>query len=89
MWPKTQIVPVAVRLHLRQIPLYPLQIGYKKRGQSGIEVSDWWPHLSTCIDDLAVVRSMWTTDNDHAAQLQFHSIGAVSLAILILQQLRC
>ena len=22
---------------------------------------------------LAVVRSMWTTDNDHAAQLQFHT----------------
>lgn len=53
--------------------LYPLQIGYKKRGQSGIEVSDWWPQLSDCIDDIAVVRSMWTTDNDHAAQLQFHT----------------
>ncbi|MFP6767422.1 MAG: DUF1501 domain-containing protein, partial [Planctomycetaceae bacterium] len=34
---------------------------------------DWWPHLSTCIDEIAVVRSMWTTDNDHAAQLQFHT----------------
>ncbi|MHC4880056.1 MAG: DUF1501 domain-containing protein, partial [Planctomycetota bacterium] len=38
-----------------------------------IEVSDWWPHLSECVDDLAIVRSMWTTDNDHAAQLQFHT----------------
>jgi hypothetical protein len=53
--------------------LYPLQIGYQKRGQSGIEVSDWWPNVSQCIDDIAVVRSMWTTDNDHAAQLQFHT----------------
>ena len=53
--------------------LYPLQVGYKRRGESGIEVSDWWPHLSECIDDMAVVRSMWTTDNDHAAQLQFHT----------------
>jgi len=53
--------------------LYPLQIGYQKRGESGIEVSDWWPHVGDCIDDLAVVRSMWTTDNDHAAQLQFHT----------------
>lgn len=53
--------------------LYPLQIGFKKRGQSGIEVSDWWPHVGECIDDIAVVRSMWTTDNDHAAQLQFHT----------------
>src|SRR3989442_1281257 len=53
--------------------LYPLQVGYGKRGQSGVEVSDWWPHLSECVDDMAVIRSMWTTDNDHAAQLQFHT----------------
>lgn len=53
--------------------LYPLQVGFAKRGQSGIEVSDWWPHVGACVDDLAVVRSMWTTDNDHAAQLQFHT----------------
>ncbi len=25
--------------------LYPLQVGFKKHGQSGIEVSDWLPHL--------------------------------------------
>ena len=50
-----------------------MQVGYRKRGQSGIEVSDWWPHVGECIDDIAVVRSMWTTDNDHGAQLQFHT----------------
>ncbi len=53
--------------------LYPLQVGYKKRGQSGIEVSDWFPHIGSCIDDIAVVRSMWTTDDNHGAQVQFHS----------------
>lgn len=53
--------------------LYPMQVGHQKRGLSGIEMSDWWPHLATCVDDLAIVRSMWTTDNDHAAQLQFHT----------------
>jgi hypothetical protein len=53
--------------------IYPLQIGFGKRGQSGIEISDWWPHLGSCIDDIAIIRSMWTTDNDHGAQLQFHT----------------
>src|SRR4051812_41259300 len=53
--------------------LYPLQVGFRKYGQSGIEVSDWWPHLSECVDDLAVVRSMYTTDDNHGAQTQFHS----------------
>jgi hypothetical protein len=53
--------------------IYPLQVGFKKRGQSGIEVSDWWPHVGGCIDDIAVVRSMWTEDSNHGAQLQFHT----------------
>ncbi|MEX2213976.1 MAG: DUF1501 domain-containing protein [Phycisphaeraceae bacterium] len=53
--------------------LYPLQVGFKKRGHSGIEVSDWWPHVGSVIDEIAVVRSMWTTDNNHGAQLQFHT----------------
>jgi hypothetical protein len=51
----------------------PLQVGFKKRGESGIEVSDWWPHVGDSIDDLAVIRSMWTEDSNHGAQLQFHT----------------
>ncbi len=53
--------------------VYPLQVGYRKHGHSGIEVSDWFPHVAGCIDDIAVVRSMWTSDNNHGAQTQFHS----------------
>ena len=53
--------------------IFPLQVGFRKYGQSGIEVSDWWPHLAGCVDDLAFVRSMWTTDNDHAAENQMHT----------------
>jgi hypothetical protein len=53
--------------------LYPLQVGFRPRGRSGIEVSDWFPHIGDCIDDLAVIRSLWTTDDNHGAQTQFHS----------------
>ncbi len=53
--------------------LYPLQVGFRRHGQSGIEVSDWFPHIGRQIDKLAVVRSMWTTDSNHGAQTQFHS----------------
>ena len=53
--------------------IYPLQVGYRKYGQSGIEMSDWVPHIGSCVDDIAVVRSMWTTDDNHGAQTQFHS----------------
>jgi hypothetical protein len=53
--------------------LYPLQVGFKKYGKAGIEVSDWLPHTGGCIDDIAVIRSMYTTDDNHGAQTQFHS----------------
>jgi hypothetical protein len=53
--------------------VFPMQVGFKKRGQSGIEVTDWWPHLAGCVDDISFVRSMWTTDNDHAAENQIHT----------------
>ena len=50
-----------------------LNTGYKKHGKSGLVVGDWWKHVGACADDLAVVRSLWTTDNDHGAQLQWHT----------------
>lgn len=53
--------------------LYPLQVGFKKHGKSGIEVSDWFPNIARNVDKLAIVRSMWTTDSNHGAQAQFHS----------------
>jgi len=59
--------------HKVQPTIYPLQVGYQKHGASGIEISDWFPHFARHVDDLAIVRSMWTTDNDHGAQLQFHT----------------
>ncbi len=51
--------------------IYPAQVGFHKGGQSGIAVSDWWPHLRGCVNDIAVIRSMFTTDNNHGAQLEF------------------
>jgi hypothetical protein len=53
--------------------IFPTQVGFRKCGRSGIEVSDFLPHLGSCIDDVAVVRSMYTTDDNHGAQTQFHS----------------
>jgi hypothetical protein len=52
--------------------IFPLQVGFKKHGLAGVEISDWWPHLVGCVDDIAFVRSMYSTDNDHAAEFQMH-----------------
>ena len=65
----------AEEINIRDVypTIYPMQVGWKKHGESGIEITDWWPHLSKCVDDLCFVRNMWTTDNDHAAENQIHT----------------
>lgn len=52
--------------------LYPPQVGYV-RAKTGMMMADNWPHLAHCVDDIAFVRSMWSTDDNHGAQLQFHT----------------
>jgi hypothetical protein len=53
--------------------IMPLQTGYKAYGKCGLVVGDWFKHVGECADDLAVVRSLWTLDNDHGAQLTFQT----------------
>lgn len=59
--------------HKVQPKVYRMQVDHKKWGKSGLEISNWWPHVAGHADKLAIVRSLWTTDNDHGAQLQFHT----------------
>lgn len=59
--------------HKPRKELLALQTGYRPYGESGLVVSDWFPHIGSCADDLAVVRSLWTNDNDHGAQLTWHT----------------
>jgi len=40
---------------------------FKKYGQSGIDVSDLFPHMATCVDDLAVIRSCYGDSVVHSA----------------------
>ena len=39
---------------------------FRKCGRSGIEIADTYPHLQTCADDLAVVRSCYHDSFNHA-----------------------
>ena len=38
---------------------------FQKHGRSGLEVSELLPHLATCVDDMAVVRSLHTDSSIH------------------------
>jgi hypothetical protein len=47
---------------------------FRKYGQSGIEVSDLFPHVGGCVDDLCVIRSIHGDNTAHGgALLQLHT----------------
>ncbi|WP_422930594.1 DUF1501 domain-containing protein [Singulisphaera sp. PoT] len=47
---------------------------FAKHGQSGVEVSDLFPNLAKCVDDMAIVRSMYADSFAHgSAMLQMNS----------------
>ena len=47
---------------------------FRQHGQSGIEVSELLPHISSCIDDICVVRSMVADNINHGgAALQMNT----------------
>jgi hypothetical protein len=45
---------------------------FRRRGQSGMPISDLFPHIASCADELAVIRSM-------KADLPLHSTGVLFL----------
>jgi hypothetical protein len=67
--------PLALRLErgAETQPLMEAQFPFRQHGQCGMWVSDLFPHIAQCADDLAVVRSFWTSSVFHSAQLQFHT----------------
>lgn len=47
---------------------------FKKCGQSGLEISEIFPQIGSCADDLCLVRSMYTNGQDHTqAVLKLHT----------------
>jgi Uncharacterized protein conserved in bacteria len=49
---------------------------FKKHGQSGIEVSEIFPHLAECVDDMCVVKSVYTEIPNHEPALEMMNTGA-------------
>jgi hypothetical protein len=48
---------------------------FKQHGQSGAELSALLPHLATVVDDIAIVKSMHTTQFNHAPGQIFMNTG--------------
>src|SRR5215208_5609409 len=53
----------------------PSPFKFQKCGQSGLEISDLFPHLRTCADDLCVIRSMKAEVPNHEPSLMLMNCG--------------
>jgi hypothetical protein len=49
---------------------------FKNYGQSGLPISDLFPHVATCADDLAVIRSMTSNFSEHTSANYFLHTGS-------------
>ena len=55
--------------------IMPSPWNFARHGESGIEVSELFPHMATCADDLCVIRSMTSKGNEHAQANYFIHTG--------------
>ena len=50
---------------------------WKQYGQSGLWVSDWYPHVAQHVDDLAVIRSCWADGLNHVGSVCQMNTGSI------------
>jgi len=50
---------------------------FSRHGQSGMEITDRFPHIATLADDIAVVRSMYTEQINHDPAHTFMNTGSI------------
>jgi hypothetical protein len=70
-------LPITLKTERRTGAAFPSPFSFKKYGQSGIEVSDIFPHVGECVDDLCVIRSMCSDIPNHEPSLMMMNCGDV------------
>ena len=58
-------------------PLLGTRRTFRRHGESGLEISDLFPHLATCADELAVIRSCHADSVTHAPAMYQMNTGRV------------
>ncbi|MDA2930167.1 DUF1501 domain-containing protein [Acidobacteria bacterium AH-259-O06] len=57
--------------------LMPSKRSWKQYGESGIWVSDWYPHVAQHVDDMAVFRSCWANGLNHVGSVCQMNTGSI------------
>ncbi len=69
--------PVTAMGKTAYTPLLPSQRKFAQHGQSGIWVSDWYPEIATCVDDIAVIRSCHADGLNHVGGICQMNTGSI------------
>jgi hypothetical protein len=72
-----QPLPATLRTERRTGAAFPSPFQFHKHGESGIEVSEIFPKVGECVDELCVVRSMHTDIPNHEPSLMMMNCGDV------------
>src|SRR5688572_420043 len=68
-----------LRTERRTGAAFPSPFKFKKHGQSGLEISELFPHVAACADDLCVLRSMHADVPNHEPSLLLMNCGEARL----------
>jgi hypothetical protein len=69
--------PVKTRRGVDKNKLLASKRTFKKYGQSGIEVSDWFPHVAGCVDDICVLRGCHGDSVTHPESVYLMNTGSI------------
>jgi hypothetical protein len=69
--------PVKTRRGVDKNRLLASKRTFKKHGQSGIEVSDWFPHTAKHVDDLCVIRGCYGDSVTHPESVYLMNTGSI------------
>src|SRR6187397_1193210 len=69
--------PVKTRRGVDKNKLLASKRTFRKHGKSGIEVSDWFPHLANCVDDLCVLRGCYGDSVTHPESVYLMNTGSI------------
>jgi hypothetical protein len=58
-------------------PLLGSRRTFRQHGESGIWVSDWYPHIARCVDDIAVIRSCTADGLNHVGSVCQMNTGSI------------
>jgi hypothetical protein len=61
--------PVTAMGRTAYTPLLASKRTFKRHGRSGTWVSDWYPEIATCVDDLAVLRGCYADGLNHVGSI--------------------